>query len=232
MLAGQIIAWNHDLGATDLAFCLCIKGDGTLYLHMWSEPYQPHSIHPNWGGPRWQRGPKIQSRHLVSTQRKLRSPKLKYEALEISEVRGPLWKKSAYAIQLLWALLKARCFHVTTAVGGSFESKLAYLHIAVAVGPLCKQGTSHITVAKGARGKCLACLPLNAPLYITLTMMLDENMKPIEHVLLHPICVLSHLMCACKHCNVKLSLYYWTHWSCWWIYHFNTKDKFNAIFQN
>ena len=30
-------------------------------------------------------------------------------------------------------------------------------------------------------------------------MILYENMKPIEHVLLHPICVLSHLMCACKH---------------------------------
>jgi len=27
-------------------------------------------------------------------------------------------------------------------------------------------------------------------------------MKPIEHVLLHPICVLYHLMCACEHCNV------------------------------
>jgi len=39
-------------------------------------------------------------------------------------------------------------------------------------------------------------------------MILYENMKPIEHVLLHPICVLSHLMCASKHCN------------CWWIYHF------------
>jgi len=26
-------------------------------------------------------------------------------------------------------------------------------------------------------------------------------MKPIEHVLFHPKCVLSHLMCACKHCN-------------------------------
>jgi len=37
-------------------------------------------------------------------------------------------------------------------------------------------------------------------------MILYENIKPIEHVLLHPICVLSHLMCACKHCNVKLSL--------------------------
>jgi len=52
------------------------------------------------------------------------------------------------------------------------------------------------------------CLPLNAPLYITLTMVLYENMKPIQHVLLHPICILSHLMCACKHCDVKLSLYY------------------------
>jgi len=38
-------------------------------------------------------------------------------------------------------------------------------------------------------------------------MVLYENMKSIEHVLLHHICVLSHLMCACKHCNVKLSLH-------------------------
>jgi len=42
-------------------------------------------------------------------------------------------------------------------------------------------------------------------------MILYENIKPIEHALLHPICVLSHLMSAC---DVKLSLYYWTHWSC------------------
>jgi len=31
-------------------------------------------------------------------------------------------------------------FHVTTAVGGIFESKVAYLYIAIAVGPLWKQG--------------------------------------------------------------------------------------------
>ena len=35
-------------------------------------------------------------------------------------------------------------------------------------------------------------------------------MKPIERVLFHPICVLSHLMCACNHCNTKLSLCYLT----------------------
>jgi len=40
-------------------------------------------------------------------------------------------------------------------------------------------------------------------------MILYENIKPleVEHVLLHPICILSHLMCACKQCNMKLSLY-------------------------
>jgi len=30
-------------------------------------------------------------------------------------------------------------------------------------------------------------------------MILYEDMKPIEHALLDPICVLSHLMCFCKH---------------------------------
>jgi len=56
-------------------------------------------------------------------------------------------------------------------------------------------------------------------MHVTPTIILYENMKPIEHVLLHPICVLSHLMCACERCNVKLTLYCWTHSSCWWIHH-------------
>jgi len=71
----------------------------------------------------------------------------------------------------------------------------------------------------------------NKIMYVTPTMTSYEDMKPIEHVLLHPICVLSHLLCACKHCNIKLSLYYWTHWSCWWIYHFK-KHRFRETFDN
>jgi len=39
-------------------------------------------------------------------------------------------------------------------------------------------------------------------------MVLYEDMKPIEHVLLHPMCVLSQLLCECKHCYMKLSIYY------------------------
>jgi len=62
-------------------------------------------------------------------------------------------------------------------------------------------------------------------------MILNEDMKPIEHVLLHPICVLSHLMCACKHFNIKLFLYYWKHWSCWWIYNFE-RNRSNVIFHH
>jgi len=64
-----------------------------------------------------------------------------------------------------------------------------------------------------------------------MTMIVYENVKPIARVLLHPIYVLSQLMCACKHCNIQLSLHYWTHWSYWWIYHFK-KPWFKAIFHN
>jgi len=64
---------------------------GSLRL-VYAEPYQPHSVPPNWGA-RCHRGPNVQSRYHLAPQRKLRSPKLKYEALEISEVRGPFDRK-------------------------------------------------------------------------------------------------------------------------------------------
>jgi len=58
-------------------------------------------------------------------------------------------KEIAYALQLLWVPLQARYFHITTAVGCPFESKVAYLYIALAVGPLWNQDTLQITVANG-----------------------------------------------------------------------------------
>ena len=86
----------------------------------------------------------------LSTPEKASIPKLKYEALEIKEVRGPferkvlmhycyfgpLWKQGIYSLQLL--------------LGAPLESKVAYLYITGAVAPLWKQGTQHITVAKRA----------------------------------------------------------------------------------
>ena len=114
---------------------------------------------------------------------------------------------------------------------GPFESNVAPLCIAIAVEPIWTQDWLLYTLQlrSGARGKCVACLLLNTPVFMTLTVILYDNIIPIEHVLYHLICVPSHLMCACKHCNVKLSLYCWTHCSCWWVYHFK-KHRCHAIF--
>ena len=73
---------------------------------------------PQLGGPRCHRGFNSVLSPL-STQGKLRSPKVKYEALEISEFRGaferkvlmhysyfgPLWKQDIYTLQLLFGPL-------------------------------------------------------------------------------------------------------------------------------
>jgi len=42
-------------------------------------------------------GPNFQSHHHLAPQRKLRSPKLEHEALEISEVKGPFERKVHYS---------------------------------------------------------------------------------------------------------------------------------------
>ena len=61
-------------------------------LELEAEPYQPHSIPPIGGGTLSQGAQNSVPSPLIP-QRKLRSPKLKYEALAISEVRGPFERK-------------------------------------------------------------------------------------------------------------------------------------------
>jgi len=86
---------------------------------MQTEPYQAHSIPPNWEEPTLSQGAQNSVPSPLRPQRKLRSPKLKYEALEISEIRppferkvlthysyfGPPWKQGIYTLQLLFGVL-------------------------------------------------------------------------------------------------------------------------------
>jgi len=48
--------------------------------------------------------------------------------------------------------LKEKCLYITVTLG-PFESKVAYVFISVAVGPIWKQATLHITVAIGSLWK-------------------------------------------------------------------------------
>jgi len=69
----------------------------------------------------------------------------------------------------------------------------------------------------------------NTIIYITpKIIILYEVMKPIEHVLLHAICVLSR----CRHSyKVIFIQQHWTYRYCLQIYHLK-KNRFNAIFYN
>jgi len=149
LLAGavEVNALAHERHGDSLGVC----GSNT-------EPYQPHSIPPNWGEATLSQGAQSSIPSPLSPPEKASIPKLKYEALEISEVRelferkvlmqynyfGLLWKQDIYTLQLLLSL---------------FESKVLYT----------------LQLQMGARSKCvasIACLPLNTPLYITLTRIL------------------------------------------------------------
>jgi len=75
--------------------------------------------YPSIGGARCHRGPKIPVPLPLSTPENASTPQIEiHESLEISKVRG---------------FLKEKCITVTL---GPFESKVAHLYIAIAVGPL------------------------------------------------------------------------------------------------
>jgi len=90
----------------------------------WSpEPYQPHSIPPNWGAHAVT-GAQNSVPSPLSTPKKALIPKLKYEALEISEVRGPFERKvhSSY----FGPLGKEGIFTIHLLLAAPFESKVAH----------------------------------------------------------------------------------------------------------
>jgi len=107
---------------------------------MYAERYQPHSTPPTRGHAVTGAQNSVQS--PLTPERKRRLPKLKYEALEISEVGehferkvliqysyfGPLSKQGIYTLQLgFGAHLKAKYFTHYSCYWGPFESVVSLL---------------------------------------------------------------------------------------------------------
>jgi len=57
--------------------------------------------------------------------------------------------------------LKTRHLHIANAVGGAFESKVAYLYITLLLGPIENKALYTLVLPRVTGGKCLACLPLH-----------------------------------------------------------------------
>jgi len=85
---------------------IVVKGNCKMFMFKGTVPFTndvtqsriSRTPYPNWGGPRWHRGPKIQSRYHLAPYRKLRITKLKHESPKKFVKLGAFWKKRAYAI--------------------------------------------------------------------------------------------------------------------------------------
>jgi len=75
---------------------------------------------------------------------------LKYEALEISEVRRPFERKVLMYYRYFGPLSKQ--FYITTAVAGPFESKVAYYTLQLLLCPFESKVLYTLQLQRGARG--------------------------------------------------------------------------------
>ena len=127
------------------------------------------------------------------------APSMKFKCRVLTHFSGcwgPLWKQSTYKLQLLLgASFKAKYLHSRVSVGGPFESRVLtydllcstlYVWIISFSSKLRKiyaHNTSRGGPQKGgARGKCLARLPLNTPLHVSMNTWLFQQIYVENYV--------------------------------------------------
>jgi len=120
--------------------------------------------HPIGRGPRCHRGFKIPVPSPHSTPEKALIPKLEYETLAISEVRGPFERKMHYSY--FGPFWKQGIFTLQLLLGDPLKAKQPTYTLQLLLGPIWSRLLCTLQLQRGARGKCLACLPFNTPLHM------------------------------------------------------------------
>ena len=105
-------------------------------------------------------GPKIQSRHHLAPIESFDSPKLKYEALEISEVRGPLKEKCLCITIILGPFESKVCTHCNYC-WGPLETNVPYLghSLQFLLGPFESKLLYTLQLQRGARSSASLAFP-------------------------------------------------------------------------
>ena len=142
-----------------------------------------------WGG--------LSKQSTYTLQFLLGAPSMKFKCRELTHFSGcwwPLWKQSTFKLQLLLgAPFKAKYLRSTVSVVGPFESRvLTYdqlcstlyvwiISFSSKLRTIYTRNTSRGGPQKrGARGKCLARLPLNTPLHTQYWKLSINSTKDVK----------------------------------------------------
>ena len=114
---------------------------------------------PRLGGDTLSQGAKNQSRHHLAPQWKLRSPKLKYEAVEISEVSGPFERKVLMLYSYIGPLWKRGIYTLELPLGTLWKQRSLPIHYSWCWAPLKARYFAHYSCKEGPEARASLAFP-------------------------------------------------------------------------
>ena len=140
-------------------FCVTVPFEICWWLTVQSEPYQPHSTHPPIGGGHAVTGDQNSVPSSLSPKRMLRSPKLKYEALEINEIRGPFERKVLMRYSYFGVLWEQGIYTLHCCWGPLWKQSSLLMHYSCCWAPLKARNFTHYSCKGGPEASASLIFP-------------------------------------------------------------------------